>query len=186
MLKKPPQIATSLLSWVLPLKDRDYLLGDYEETFQKKLEEKNALSASLWYWAQLMNTAPEYLWESFYWRMVLLKNYLTIAVRNIRRHKGYSFISIASLALGLACCFLISGLIIYELSYDNFHENSANIYRVNRDVFERGRQYYVSMTPYQLMQGLLDKYQEITHATREKTIGASLVSNKKNRFTSEG
>jgi len=182
MLKKPPQIATSLISWVLPLKDRDYLLGDYEETFQKKLEEKNALSASLWYWAQLMNTAPEYLWESFYWRMVLLKNYLTIAVRNIRRHKGYSFISIASLALGLACCFLISGLIIYELSYDNFHENSANIYRVNRDVFERGRQYYVSMTPYQLMQGFLDKYQEITYATREKTIGASFVSNKKKSF----
>jgi len=129
-----------------------------------------------------MRTGPAYFVESFYWRMVMLKNYLILAFRNIRRHKGYSFINIASLALGLACCFLISGLIIYELSYDNFHENSANIYRVNRDVFERGRQYYVSMTPYQLMQGLLDEYQEITHATREKTLGVSLVGNKKNRF----
>lgn len=182
MSKKPPRIATFILSWILPPKDRDYLLGDYQESFQRKLEIKSALSASLWYWGQLMRTAPAYFFESFYWRMVMLKNYLIIAFRNIRRHKGYSFISIASLALGLACCFLISGLIIYELSYDNFHENSANIYRVNRDVFERGRQYYVSMTPYQLMQGLLDEYQEITHATREKTIGVSLVGNKKKSF----
>jgi putative ABC transport system permease protein len=180
MPKKPPRIAASLLGWILPSKDRDFLLGDYKESFQRKLEEKGVLSASLWYWGQLMHTAPAYFFESLYWRMVLLKNYLIIAFRNTRRHKGYSFISIASLAMGLACCFLISGLIIYELSYDNFHENSANTYRVNRDVFERGRQYYVSMTPYQLMQGLLDEYKEITHATREKTMGVSLVGNKKN------
>jgi putative ABC transport system permease protein len=112
----------------------------------------------------------------------MIKNYIKITFRIINRHKGYSLINIARLALGLACCFLVSGLIIYELSYDNFHENSENIYRVNRDVFERGRQYYVSMTPYQLMQGLLDEYQEITHATREKTTGVSLVGNKKELF----
>ncbi len=182
MSKKPPRIAAAILRWVLPSKDRNYLLGDYQESFQRKLEEGGALSASLWYWGQLMRTAPAYFFESFYWRMVLLKNYSIIALRNIRRHKGYSFINIASLVLGLACCFLISGLIIYELSYDNFHENSENIYRVNRDVFERGRQYYVSMTPYQLMQGLLDEYQEISLATREKTIGASLVGNEKSSF----
>ena len=182
MSKKPPRTATCILRWFLPPKDIGYLLGDYEESFQRKLEEKSALRASLWYWKQVMHTAPAYFFESFYWRMIMLKNYLIIAFRTIQRHKGYSFISIASLALGLACCFLISGLIIYELSYDNFHENSANIYRVNRDVSEYGRQYYVSMTPYQLMQGLLDEYPEITHATREKTIGVSLVSNKKNSF----
>jgi putative ABC transport system permease protein len=182
MPKKPSRIATTILRWILPPKDRDYLLGDYEESFHRKLEEKSALSASLWYWVQLIHTAPAYLFESFCWRMVMLKNYSIIAFRNIRRHKGYSFISIASLALGLACCFLISGLIIYELSYDNFHENSANIYRVNRDVFERGKQYYVSMTPYQLMQGLLDEYQEITRATREKTLGTSLIGSKENSF----
>ena len=182
MSKKPPRIAVFILRWILPPKDRDYLLGDYEESFQRKLEEKSTKSASLWYWGHLVHTAPAYFFESIFWKVVMLKNYLIIAFRNIRRHKGYSFISIAGLALGLACCFLISGLIIYELSYDNFHENSANIYRVNRDVFERGRQYYVSMTPYQLMQGLLDEYQEITHATRERSLGVALVGNKKNSF----
>jgi putative ABC transport system permease protein len=182
MPKKPPRIAASLLGWILPSKDRDYLLGDYEESFRRRLEEKSALSASLWYWGQLMHTAPAYFFESFYWRMVLLKNYLIIAFRIIKRHKGYSSINIASLALGLACCFLVSGLIIYELSYDNFHENSENIYRVNRDVFERGRQYYVDMTPNRLMQALKDEYPEIIHATRERWLGTPLVSSDEKSF----
>jgi putative ABC transport system permease protein len=112
----------------------------------------------------------------------MLKHYLKIAFRIIKSHKGYSFINIASLALGMACCFLISALIIYELSYDNFHENSANIYRVNRDVFERGRQYYVDMTPNRLMQALIDEYPEIIHATREKGFGIPIVSNGEKSF----
>ncbi len=112
----------------------------------------------------------------------MLKNYIKITFRIIKRHKGYSFINIASLALGLACCFLVSGLTIYELSYDNFHENSENIYRVNRDVFERGKQYYVDMTPNRLMQELIDEYPEIIHASREKRLGALLVSNGEKSF----
>jgi putative ABC transport system permease protein len=100
----------------------------------------------------------------------MLKHYLKIAFRIIKSHKGYSFINIASLALGMACCFLISALIIYELSYDNFHENSANIYRVNRDVFERGRQYYVDMTPNRLMQALIDEYPEHVYYDRIRRV----------------
>ncbi len=75
MPKKPSRIAISLLRRVLPPQDRDYLLGDYEESFQRKLEEEGALAASLWSWGQFIQTAPEYLWESLYWRLVLVKNY---------------------------------------------------------------------------------------------------------------
>ena len=97
----------------------------------------------------------------------MLRNYLKTAVRNIKRNKGYSFINITSLALGMACCFLVSGLIIYELSYDRFHQNSSNIYRINQDVTKQGRQYYESWTPNGLTQALSDEYPEIIHATRE-------------------
>jgi len=45
--KKPPRIAACILRWFLPPKDRGYLLGDYEESFQRKIEEKSAFSASL-------------------------------------------------------------------------------------------------------------------------------------------
>jgi putative ABC transport system permease protein len=63
----------------------------------------------------------------------MFSNYLKIVLRNIAKYKGFSFINIFGLALGLACCLLISMYIRDELSYDKYHENSTRIYRVTRD-----------------------------------------------------
>jgi len=60
----------------------------------------------------------------------MLKNYLKIALRNIRRHKGYSFNNIAGLAIGMDCSILILLWVQDELSYDRFHENGKDIYRI--------------------------------------------------------
>ena len=136
MPKKPPRIAASILRWILPPKDRDYLLGDYEESFQRKLEEKSALSASIWYWGQLIHTAPEYLLESLYWRIIMFKNYFMIASRNISRQRLYSAINILGLAVGLACCIWISLYIMNEVTYDTFHSNINSIYRIKRINYE--------------------------------------------------
>lgn len=62
----------------------------------------------------------------------LLWNYFKIALRRIKRQKGYSLINIAGLAIGLACCILIFLWVQHELSYDRFHENAERIYRVLR------------------------------------------------------
>jgi putative ABC transport system permease protein len=51
----------------------------------------------------------------------MFKNYLKIAFRNIVRHKGYSFINIAGLAAGIACCMLIMLYVRDELSFDRYH-----------------------------------------------------------------
>ncbi|MCJ7580772.1 MAG: ABC transporter permease [Candidatus Aminicenantes bacterium] len=59
----------------------------------------------------------------------MIKNYLKIALRTINKHRGYSFINIAGLAVGITCCVLILLWVQDELSYDRFHENSNNIYR---------------------------------------------------------
>lgn len=60
----------------------------------------------------------------------MFKNYLKIAVRNLLKHKGYSFINVAGLAIGLACCFLIVLYVQHELSFDRFHEKADRIYRL--------------------------------------------------------
>ncbi len=62
----------------------------------------------------------------------MFKNYLKIAYRNIKKHKGYSLINVAGLAIGMACCILILLFVFDELSYDKFHENHDRIYRVTR------------------------------------------------------
>ena len=65
----------------------------------------------------------------------MFKNYLKIAYRNIKKHKSYSLINVAGLAIGMACCILILLFVFDELSYDKFHENHDRIYRVTRKWF---------------------------------------------------
>src|SRR5919197_411027 len=62
----------------------------------------------------------------------MFKNYFKTALRNLARHKTNSFINIAGLMVGFAAFLLIFLVIQYEQSFDNFHKNGNNIYRVVR------------------------------------------------------
>jgi putative ABC transport system permease protein len=63
----------------------------------------------------------------------MIKNYFKIAWRNLLRYKGFSFINILGLAIGLACCILVTLFIKDELSYDRYNKNAGDIYRVVKD-----------------------------------------------------
>ena len=62
----------------------------------------------------------------------MLKNYLSLAVKHLRKQKVFSIINILGLTVGITCCFLIYLFILNELSYDNFHKKGKNIYRIMR------------------------------------------------------
>ncbi|HEX6982448.1 MAG TPA: ABC transporter permease [Balneolaceae bacterium] len=62
----------------------------------------------------------------------MLKNYLKIAFRNLKSHKGYTFINIFGLAIGFAVCIIIALFVQHKLSYDGFHKKAERIYRVAR------------------------------------------------------
>ena len=64
----------------------------------------------------------------------MIKNYLKIAWRNIRKNKTFSIINIAGLAIGLACFILIAMFVMDEISYDRYNEKVDRIYRVNSDI----------------------------------------------------
>src|SRR5215472_6686871 len=61
---------------------------------------------------------------------LMLKNYLKVALRNIFRRKAYSIINISGLAIGMASSILILLWVQNELSYDRFHTNAGDIYRI--------------------------------------------------------
>jgi len=68
----------------------------------------------------------------------MIKIHFKIAWRILIRQKLFSLINIMGLAIGMAACLLIVQYISFELSYDNFHKNSANIYRIKHQNFNQG------------------------------------------------
>lgn len=64
----------------------------------------------------------------------MLKNYFKIALRNLRKHLGFSFINFLGLSIGMTCCLLIFIYVSHELSYDKFHTRASQIYRLVTDV----------------------------------------------------
>lgn len=64
----------------------------------------------------------------------MFKSYFKITVRNLLKYKVFSFINISGLAVGMACCIVIFLFVQDELSYDRFHENANQIYRVANEL----------------------------------------------------
>ena len=78
----------------------------------------------------------------------MLKNYVNIAFRNIFKRKGFSFLNIAGLTIGMSCCLLIFHYVSYEKSYDKFEPESKQIVRVRLDSYQKGVLAYKSATSY--------------------------------------
>ena len=96
----------------------------------------------------------------------LIWNYLKVAIRRIKREKGYTFVNLAGLAIGMACTILIFLWIQDQRSFDRFHENAEQICRVyyTNEAFE-GSAIYL---PGPLTEYLKDTYPEIIDATNYK------------------
>ncbi|MFH1942148.1 MAG: ABC transporter permease [bacterium] len=105
----------------------------------------------------------------------MIRNYFRVAVRNILRHKGYSFINVTGLALGLASCLIIMLWVIDEFSYDRFHEKAEHLYRVEQDQFYSGETYHVTVTPYPMGAGIKEEIPEIVDAARYVWMGTQLL-----------
>ncbi len=79
--------------------------------------------------------------DELFLRISMVKNYVTIAFRNLRRHSGYTAISALGLAVGMAACLLIGLYVGDELSYDDFHTRAERIHvlGVDNNFFGRSR-----------------------------------------------
>ena len=98
----------------------------------------------------------------------MLKNYFLIALRNIKKDRLYSFINIAGLATGMTAGILIFILVRYDLSFDKFHPDQEDIYRIVRH--GRGNDWRTSTAPV-LAPTLLREFPDIDKIARFRTEG---------------
>ena len=185
-IKRPPRIATWMLKSILPFHAASHGPGDYEEIYRRMARQEGTFKAQCWYGSQVCRSTLPFLVNSIYWRVVMFKNYLKIAVRNIVKHKAYSFINIIGLALGMASCILIFSYVLYELSFDRYHENADRIYRLGL----RGRQgekvISIALSNAPTAPALIEEYPEVENAVRFYSAPKTLVEYGDKRFYDEG
>ncbi len=101
--------------------------------------------------------------------------HIKITLRNILRHKSYTFLNIFSLAAGMGCCSLIGLWVLDELNHDRFHQNASSICRVESDQNFNGRTLHIYWTPHPLGPALKDEIPEIADAARAADLGTPLL-----------
>jgi putative ABC transport system permease protein len=103
---------------------------------------------------------------------LMLKNYFTIAFRNLNKHRFYTLINISGLSIGIASCLIIVLYVMNELSYDKHHEKASRIYRVNGEIKFGGNHWRLAVGPAPLASALLNEFPEVENAVRFRSQGS--------------
>jgi putative ABC transport system permease protein len=172
---KPPKIAEWILRKIANRGESEMIRADLEEEYKEAVEKKGRGRARLWYWTLVLVSTPSFIKSHIHWSVQMFKNYFKVALRNTKRHKGYSFINIFGLAIAIAAAFLIFLFVSFELSYDRFHENSNRIYRVRNDRIYSEIHDKSSGCPPALGPTLKEEFPEISESAR--VYPASFMSN---------
>jgi putative ABC transport system permease protein len=116
----------------------------------------------------------------------MLKNYFINALRNMRKQRGYIIINVCGLAVGLTSFLFIALYVIHELSYDRFHENYENIYRLKVVGRMAGSEIDQAVTAAPMAKAMVNDYPEVLLATRVTKLGEWLIRFGDKRFNEEG
>jgi len=97
----------------------------------------------------------------------IFRNYLLVAVRQMRRDKIFSFISISGLSVSMAACLLIFQYAFYEMHYDRQHEHANDLYRLATITYSENQVRYPSaMSSQMLASAMKDRFPEVENSAR--------------------
>ncbi len=116
----------------------------------------------------------------------MLKNFFINAARIMRKRGGYYLLNIGGLAIGLISFIFITLYVINELSYDRFHDNYENIYRIKVTGRMAGGELNQAVTAAPMAQAILKDYPEVTKVARVRPMGDWLIRFGDKRFNEDG
>lgn len=107
----------------------------------------------------------------------MFSNYLKVAFRSIMKHKGFAFINIAGLMIGLTACILIVLWVVDELGYDRFNTKAERIYRATWNARYGDNEWNIPLVPVPLGPTLEKEFPEVERTVRFRTGGMTLRNN---------
>ena len=132
---KAPRIPKKILRWYCKPDLLEDIEGDIEEDFNKRYTSQGKHIARLYYLLDVIRFFRPFAVKNILKIQInsMFKLNTRIAFRNLAKHKLYSFINIAGLGIGIAACLIIAHYVIFQMSYDRFHENADRLYRVQKE-----------------------------------------------------
>lgn len=107
----------------------------------------------------------------------MIKNYFKTAWRNLWKNKVFSLINILGLSLGMGACLLILQYVNFQLSFDHFNKNAANIYRVINDRYQNNKLIQHGTITYSgVGKAMQDDYPEVVNHARVLPQGDVIVT----------
>ncbi|MCJ7773299.1 MAG: ABC transporter permease, partial [Desulfobacterales bacterium] len=129
-IQRPPR----LFQWTMSrMKDYDQKFsstGDLAEFYDYIFNETGRKKANIWYLSQIFSSIRPYLKFSILGRCAMFKSYVLTGFRNIAKEKLLSAINITGLSIGIVSALLILTYVHFEKSFDHFHNDAGNIYRI--------------------------------------------------------
>ena len=181
-----PKLGLKLLALFLPANDRMAVLGDLEEAYAYRCVRDGRSIARWWLWSQVLRTLPLYMIQTIHWEGMMLRHYVVMALRSIRRHPVYSGINMIGLTIGMACSLVILLYVRHELAYDTFHDDADRMYRVSTTHIQNGRQ--EALTPGAWGPAFKAAFPEVEETVRffwyEKSIAVEARETKKQFYES--
>ncbi|HCM75567.1 MAG TPA: hypothetical protein DIS90_04255, partial [Cytophagales bacterium] len=139
---KPPVLADRLFERYCRNAQIEDLHGDVEELFYLNLKTMPIWKAKVYYWRQVFSlmfsyavkrrkkNASTHAFASHSINLGMVSNYFLIASRSLVKNKFFSIINIIGLAVGMSVCLLLISFFSFITTYDDFHAERNNIYRV--------------------------------------------------------
>ena len=159
-----PKLGRWILSFLTHYEDDFSGSGDFGEEIEERVLDRGRSRALIWYWGQVFYAVWSEFKLSILFGGVMIKNFIKITMRNIKRQKLYAFINIAGLAVGLVVCILMVLYIRFELTFDDFHENADRVFRIN--AHDLGRDLKFAGTQALLASTLKQDFPEVRYAAR--------------------
>ena len=138
----PPQLGQWILKWIYGEELYEEISGDMEELHRERLKKKGKAMANTRYVLDAILSIRNYDLKRKRRPFIrnrnttaMFENYVKVTFRNISKNKVYSGLNILGLAFGLAACLFIYQYVSFERSYDAFHQNHENLYRVQYEVY---------------------------------------------------
>ncbi|MFC1493345.1 ABC transporter permease [candidate division KSB1 bacterium] len=128
--RDPPRIAEWLLKKVYRNRGSNTRPGDFGEIYNDIRRERTFVTARFWYWYQVFVCVFLRMTNAVYWGIVMIRNYLKITLRTLKKYKEFSIINIIGFALSMSICLMIIIFIKDQKNSDRFHDNKDRIVRV--------------------------------------------------------